>query len=318
MPEKILVVGHRNPDNDAVCAAVGFAAYCNAVDEKIAKEKGEEFAPQFEAVVLGPLPPESAWVLERNGFEAPRLVESIAPGAKVALVDHNEYQQSIPGIEDAEIVAVVDHHRMGPMTTPNPILMLIHPVGSTSTIIAGEFERAGLEITPEMAAMMMSSIITDTVMLRSPTTTQTDKETIEKLAKIAGVDAQEYAMEIFKCRGGEAKMDIHELVCADSKEFEVAGKTVLVAQRETVDLECVMNREDEMRGHMQSLVKDKGYNFVLLLVTDIIAEGSQFLCEGDTTVVEEVFGIKCVPGGTWMPGVLSRKKQVAAPLLSAK
>ena len=138
------------------------------------------------------------------------------------------------------------------------------------------------------------------------------------LAGIAGVDPTEFGLAVFKCRGGEDDMPVDKLVGADAKEFQIGDATVLIAQHETVDLPAVMKREEEIREHMRRLRDDHGYEFVLLLVTDIVAEGSQFMCEGNRRIVNRVFGIHCTgEGGTWMPGILSRKKQVAAKILGA-
>lgn len=317
MSETILVCGHKNPDNDSICSAVAAANMHNIIAERERDRYSEEDFPVYKAVRLGPLPPESAWVLAQQGIEPPELIERIEPGQKIVLVDHNEPQQAVDGVEEADIVEVVDHHRVAGLTTANPVKMVFMTWGCTATILTKMYEAYRVPITQHMATIMLSAILTDTVITKSPTTTDTDREVIQQLAHIAMVDATEFGLKLFKQRGGEETMDIAKLVCADSKEFPVAGKTVLIAQRETVDLPCVMAREDEMRSYMRDLVEEKGYEFVLLLVTDIMAEGSQFIVEGNPEIVEKTFGITCQQGGTWMPGVLSRKKQVAAPLLQA-
>lgn len=311
MSEQILVCGHRNPDNDSIMAAVA----CAHLRNEVAKREGADVV--YRPVCLGPLPVESAWVLERAGFAAPELIEGVEPGQKIVLVDHNESQQAVEGIKEADVVEVVDHHRIGDFATAKPVQLLFMPWGCTCTILAKMFEAYGVEVTKEVATVLLSAILTDTVIKKSPTTTDVDRAVIDQLAQIAGVDAEAFGLEIFKCRGGEDKMDVHTLVCADSKEFEVCGKTALIAARETVDLAGVMAREAEMRAHMRELIEEKGYDFVLLMVTDIMEEGSQFVVEGNAEVVERTFGITCQEGGTWMPGIMSRKKQVAAPLLEA-
>ena len=240
------------------------------------------------------------------------------PKRKVVLVDHNETRQAANGIEEADVVEIVDHHRIADVTTANPIQFLNLPVGSTATIVAMEFRRYGVEIPPSIASVLLSAIMTDTVILKSPTTTPIDREQVACLAGIADVDPLEFGLAVFKCRGGEDDMPVDKLVGADAKEFQLGDATVLIAQHETVDLPAVMKREGEMREQMRRLCDDHNYEFVLLLVTDIVAEGSQFLCEGNRRIVNRVFGIECTgEGGTWMPGVLSRKKQVAAKILGA-
>lgn len=255
MSETILVCGHKNPDNDSICSAVAAANMHNIIAERERDRYSEEDFPVYKAVRLGPLPPESAWVLAQQGIEPPELIERIEPGQKIVLVDHNEPQQAVDGIEEADIVEVVDHHRVAGLTTANPVKMVFMTWGCTATILTKMYEAYRVPITQHMATIMLSAILTDTVITKSPTTTDTDREVIQQLAHIAMVDATEFGLKLFKQRGGEETMDIAKLVCADSKEFPVAGKTVLIAQRETVDLPCVMAREDEMRSYMRDLVE---------------------------------------------------------------
>ena len=260
MSETILVCGHKNPDNDSICSAVAAANMHNIIAERERDRYSEEDFPVYKAVRLGPLPPESAWVLAQQGIEPPELIERIEPGQKIVLVDHNEPQQAVDGIEEADIVEVVDHHRVAGLTTANPVKMVFMTWGCTATILTKMYEAYRVPITQHMATIMLSAILTDTVITKSPTTTDTDREVIQQLAHIAMVDATEFGLKLFKQRGGEETMDIAKLVCADSKEFPVAGKTVLIAQRETVDLPCVMAREDEMRSYMRDVFVDNPTN----------------------------------------------------------
>ncbi|MCH4220814.1 MAG: putative manganese-dependent inorganic diphosphatase [Eggerthellaceae bacterium] len=239
-----------------------------------------------------------------------------APRKSVILVDHNEVRQAVDGLNEAEIMEVVDHHRIGDVSTASPIMFTNRPWGSCATIITTLFRCNEVEIPRGIAALLLSAILTDTVILKSPTATDIDHTQVAYLSDLIGVDAREFGLQVFRCRGGEKDMDIAELVGADSKEFSVGDGTVLIAQHETVDLDGALAREDEARAYMRSLVDQKGYDFVLLLMTDILAEGSQFIVEGNHKLVDRVFDIDSSKG-VWMPGVLSRKKQVAAPILSA-
>jgi len=176
-----------------------------------------------------------------------------------------------------------------------------------------------VEIPEGIAAVLLSAIMTDTVILKSPTATDIDRDQVEYLAGILGVDPTEFGLRVFKARGGEGDITVKDLVEADSKEFQLGDHTVLLAQHETVDLEAVMAREGEIRAHLKQLRETRSYEFVLLMVTDIMAEGSMFIVEGNRRIVNRVFGIHCEgEGGTWMPGILSRKKQVAARILGAR
>ena len=238
------------------------------------------------------------------------------PRRKVALVDHNEFSQAVDGLEEAEVVEIVDHHRIGDVTTNQPICFTNLPLGSSATIITLKLREADIEIPQGIAAVLLSAIMTDTVILKSPTATDVDREQVEYLAGIIGQDPVEFGLHVFNARGGDAEMDVHTLVTADSKEFKIPEGTILIAQHETVTFDAVMQREEEIRECLRGLQKEHGYVFVLLLVTDIIAEGSTFLVEGERKRVDRVFGIDSAKS-IWMPGVLSRKKQVAAPLLEA-
>ena len=251
-----------------------------------------------------------------RGIEQPRLIESVPEGAKVILVDHNEMLQSVDGLNTDDLVEVVDHHRLGGLTTAQPIRVNVKPVGSTA---AREFEIEGVELPESIAALLLGAMLTDTVIMKSPTTTDFDRDMIARTAKTLGVDPVEYGMDIFKCRSNPAELPIDKLVNADAKEFELKnGNKVYIGQFETVDLKAVLGREAEIREAIKTLVAEKGYQFVLFFATDILAEGSQFICEGDTQFVSDVFGVNLNDGeSAWMPGVLSRKKQVAAPILAA-
>lgn len=313
MASSILVFGHKNPDNDAISAAVGYAYLKN----ELARKNGEDVT--YEACRLGALPPETEWILGERGIEVPRLVDHVGEGDKVILVDHNEAMQSADGLADAEIVEIVDHHRIGGLVTANPIRFNNMPIGSTAAVVAREFEIQGVELPQSIAAVLLGAMLTDTVIMKSPTTTPLDCEIIERTAKLVGVDPVEYGLSIFKCRSNPAEIPVEKIIGADAKEFPLDdGSTVFIVQYETVDLEAVMSREAEIREAMRKTVAEHGYKFMLLLATDILAEGSNFICEGETDLVNRVFGIDVDGKAVWMPGVLSRKKQVAAPILAAK
>ena len=255
------------------------------------------FNDVFEDLMANEL--REAVVLDEDGFAVGIVTRSdvaVKPRRKVALVDHNEFSQAVDGLKEAEIVEIVDHHRIGDVSTNQPIRFTNVPVGSSATIVTLKLR--------------------DTVILKSPTATDIDREQVEFLAGIIGKDATEFGLHVFNARGGDAEMDVKTLVTADSKEFKIPEGTILIAQHETVTLDAVMQREEEIREFLRELKEKNGYEFVLLLVTDIIAEGSNFLVEGDHKKIDKVFGIDS-SAAVWMPGVLSRKKQVAAPLLEA-
>lgn len=235
---------------------------------------------------------------------------------RVILVDHNERSQAVNGIDEAEVMEIIDHHRIGDISTANPIRFVNYPLGSSATIVTMHFREYGVTIPKGIAAVLLSAIMTDTVILKSPTTTDIDRIQADYLADIIGEDVTEFGLKVFQCRGADAEMPVDALVSSDSKEFQVGDDTILIAQHETVTLQAVLDREDEIREYMRDLCERHGYDFILLLVTDIFAEGSQFIVEGDHHKIDRVFAIDSSKS-VWMPGILSRKKQVAARLLGA-
>ena len=237
-----------------------------------------------------------------------------ARGKNVILVDHNERSQAANGIDEAEVVEIIDHHRIGDVSTANPIRFMNMPVGSSATIVALQFMENDVEIPRSIAAVLLSAIMTDTVILKSPTATQIDEEVAEKLAAIVGSPVKDFGMKVLSYRGGDADLPIEKLATADSKEFVVGDDTILIAQHETVTLDVVMQREEEIRKFLSELREKNDYAYVLLLVTDIFEEGSMFIVEGLHGHIDRVFGIDSSKS-VWVPGILSRKKQVAAPLL---
>lgn len=306
---KILVFGHKNPDNDAIMSAVVFAQLAQAVDP----------ANEYVACRLGGLPGESAALLEKHGVPAPALLEKIEPAdekVKVILTDHNELGQTVEGIENAEIVGVVDHHRIADVQTAQPIMFVNIPWGSTCCVIARLFEVTGTPMSDAQASLLLAAMMTDTVMMKSPTTTDADRAMAAKLAAQIGVDPVAYGAQVFKSRGADGFTPA-QMVSRDIKKFDIGGKAVYIGQYETVNKEPVLAQADQIRAAMEEYRLANGGDTLVLCVTDIIEEGSQVFVTGDPAVVEKGLGITVVPEGVWMPGVLSRKKQVAAPLIEA-
>lgn len=302
---QIYVVGHKHPDNDSIMAAYTYANLKNTLD-------GEN---EYIAARLGDMPAESAMVFDEHGLQAPVLIERVEPEQAVILVDHNEIGQAVDGIKDAEVVEIIDHHRIADLSTSGPITFINLPWGSTTSIITKLYESCGVEITEPIAACLLSAILTDTVILKSPTATQTDAEHVAELAAILGVDPVEYGMRIFKSRGGDDDVSVEEICSRDSKEFNFGGKKCWIAQYETVDLDSLRSRSDEIAAQVERIQAEGGYDSALMLLTDIIVEGSDFIAAGDTDFIAEAFEVSFDDGPVWMPGVLSRKKQVAAKLI---
>lgn len=310
---KVLVFGHQNPDNDAIMSAVVLAQLLNQVEFN---------GDAYEARALGPLPAESAKLLAEAGLPEPMELDAIEPAAegeapqRVVLTDHNEPGQSVAGLENAQIVGVVDHHRFGGFTTAAPLSIVAMPWGSSCTIVAKLFEVFGQEMSDMQAKLLLSAMMTDTLMLKSPTTIDVDRCVAEKLGEQLGVDPVKFGMEVFLSRPS-GSFTAAEMVGNDIKMFDVAGKKLLIGQYETVDKSRALGMIPEIREAMRAYAAEKSADGIVLCVTDIMEEGSQVLLEGDTAAAQKGLGIEDVAEGAWMPGVLSRKKQVAAPILAA-
>ncbi len=303
----VLVFGHQNPDNDAIMSAVVLSQLLNQL---------EYDGNTYTACCLGPLPAESAKLLADNGVEAPQLIESVDEGQLVVLTDHNEPGQSVAGIENAVVAGVVDHHRFGNFTTAAPLHIVALPCGSSCSIVAKLFEVLGVTPTDVQAKLLLSAMMTDTLMLKSPTSTAVDAAIAAKLGEQTGVDPVKFGMEVFLTRPS-GSFTAEQMVGNDIKMFEVADKKLLIGQYETVDKSRALGMIPEIREAMRAYQADKGADGIVLCLTDIMEEGSQVLLEGDTAAAQKGLEIADEADGVWMPGVLSRKKQVAAPILAA-
>jgi manganese-dependent inorganic pyrophosphatase len=234
---------------------------------------------------------------------------------RVILLDHNELSQSAPGVEDASIVEIVDHHRVGDVQTAGPILFLNLPVGSTATIVAERYRDLGVAPPDGMAGVLLSAVLTDTVLLKSPTTTSTDRAVADRLAAQLGLDAVAFGLEMFRARSERVAFSAGDAVSRDRKEYRVGDLSIAVAQVETVDAAEYLGRADELRAALAEMASMRGFDLAMLLVTDVVREGSQVFAVGKTRIAERALGIELSAGPAWVDGLLSRKKQVASRLL---
>ncbi len=233
---------------------------------------------------------------------------------RVVLVDHNEAAQSVPGLEEADILEIIDHHRLADIQTGNPIYVRNEPVGSTNTIIASMFQDRGLMPSEKMAGMMAAAILSDTVMFKSPTCTDRDRRTAERMARIANVSLDELGRDIFSA--SMDNKDSRELLMSDYKEFHIAGHDLAVAQITCVDSPKMLERKEEFLALMDQLRKDRGFSMVILMLTDVLMEGTQLLFLGEEEVIQQAFNVQPKDNVVFLPHIMSRKKQVI-PMLSA-
>ncbi|MBY5993632.1 manganese-dependent inorganic pyrophosphatase [Ferrimonas balearica] len=302
----IYCVGHKIPDSDSICGAIALAYLKNQIGEDAV------------AARLGELSPETAFILEKFGFEAPELKLSYA-GEQVYIVDHSEVTQAPDDIAEATIVGIVDHHKLGDLTTSTPLECWIRPVGCSNTVIKMMYDFHGVEIPKNIAGIMLCAILSDTVIFKSPTCTTADIRCVEALAEIAGIeDFKGLGMEMFKVKSAVEGTPARDLVLRDFKDFDMNGNLVGIGQLEVIDLSVLDAIKPALVEDIAKLKAEGKRHSVLLLLTDIMKEGSELLVvSDDTAVVERAYGQNLAQGKVWLDGVLSRKKQVVPPLQEA-
>lgn len=303
---KFLVFGHQNPDTDAIASSYGWAHL-----------EREVFGRDAEAVALGTPNEETAFALDYFGVEAPRVVTSaVAEGvSQVILTDHNEFQQSIEDIKEVEVAAVIDHHRVANFETANPLYMRLEPVGSASSIVYRAFKENGVTPPKEVAGLLLSGLISDTLLLKSPTTHATDPQVAAELAEIAGVNLEEYGLALLKAGTNLASKSAEELIDIDAKTFELNGNPVRVAQVNTVDIAEVLDRQEEIEAAISAAIVTEGYSDFVLMITDIVNSNSEILALGSNMdKVEAAFNFKLDNNHAFLAGAVSRKKQVVPQL----
>lgn len=300
------VVGHKIPDSDSICGAIALAYLKNQI--------GEEAV----AARLGELSPETAFILERFGFEAPEYKTSYA-GEQVYIVDHSELTQAPDDIAQATIVGIVDHHKLGDLTTDTPLECWIRPVGCSNTVIKMMYDFYQVAIPKNIAGIMMCAILSDTVIFKSPTCTTADIRCVEALAEIAGIeDYKALGMEMFKVKSAVEGTPARDLVMRDFKDFNMNGNLVGIGQLEVIDLSVFDAIKAELEADIKALKVEGNRHSVLLLLTDIMKEGSELLVvSDDAELVNRAYGKTPVDGKVWLDGVLSRKKQVVPQLQAA-
>lgn len=290
------VVGHRNPDTDSVVSAIAYAEF-----------KGNNFIP----AILGELNNETKFILEKFDIKTPVLLNSINEEDKVVLVDHNEQSQTIEGIKDFQIIEILDHHKIN-ISFSSPIYLSTKPYGSTASLITEKFLETKKEISTKIAGLLLSAILSDTIIFKSPTTTEIDKEFAQILAKISGIEnIVEYGMELFKKKAEVSSKTASQIVFNDFKDFDFKGKKIGVGQIELIDANDIMNRKSEIIVEMEN-IKNNDYFAIILVVTDIMKEGSYLWVVGNKESIYNIFNI--TDENNYKEGFLSRKKQVIPPL----
>lgn len=301
---KIYIFGHKNPDTDSITSAKVMEIYC--------KKKGMD----VEAFRLGNLNKETKYIFNYLKIEEPSLLEKVEEGQDVILVDHNEFQQSVDGIEKSKINMVVDHHRISNFETSEPLFYRAEPVGCTATILYKLFKQDGIEIEKLEATLMLSAIVSDTLLFKSPTCTAFDKEIALELAKIANIDIEEYGLEMLKAGTDLSDLSAEELINVDSKEVMLKDIKAVIAQVNTASIPDMMTRKEEIEKAIEKEIKDKNLDIFFLAITDIINSNSQAIVLGNKAELAETsYNVKLENNTAFLEGVVSRKKQII-PILT--
>jgi manganese-dependent inorganic pyrophosphatase len=305
--DNVYVVGHKSSDTDSVAAAISYANLKNRLGMP------EIYVP----AAAGTINNETKFVLEHFGVPVPETITD-GKGKKIVLVDHNEVGQAVDNIKEATLMEVVDHHKIGDITTPSPIFFHNEPVGSTATIVSAMYDQYKVPITREMAGVMISAILSDTVLFKSPTCTDKDKAEVEKLAKIVGEDYMQYGIAMLTAKSDISSKNARDIVKGDYKHFDFAGTKAGIGQIEVMDLSVLAPRKKEILEDMEKVRKEEGLSFVLIMLTDVMKEASDLLFVGTPVdKFEKAFDGKMENNSIYKKGVLSRKKQVIPPLEAA-
>lgn len=305
--ENIIITGHKNPDTDSICSALSYAYIKTRLGAKVT------------ACRAGKVNPETQFVLDYWKVSAPELVEKVEEGQNIILVDHNEMAQAVDGLDKANLLEIIDHHRLGGIVTANPLLVRMQPVGCTATILYNVAVENKVDLPKEIAGLLFSAISSDTLYFKSPTTTEKDKEAAGALAKIAGIaDPQGYALDMLQAGSAINSMTADEITHGDMKEFDFPQGKVTVAQVNVMDGEKAKAKWPELQKSLQAMVDKGEADTTLLMVTDIMDEVTELLWAGkNKDILDKAFGQAEADGHYHLPKVLSRKKQIVPPLTDA-
>lgn len=296
------VFGHKNPDTDSIISAIVMTEYLN--------KKGVE----SKAFRQGNITKEVQFVLDYVNINTPELLPELEAGMEVVLVDHNNPTETVENLADLIVTDVVDHHAIK-LNTGYPLNYRAEAVGCTNTVLYKLFKESSFEISKRTATMMLSAIISDSLLFKSPTFTAEDKMVVDELVKIAGIDVEKYGLELLKAGTDISDLSAEEILNLDAKKKDDYNTRIIVAQVNTADVDDVLKREDELKDAIKKSIKDNNLDLFLLLITDIINANSMTIVMGEKVdIAEEAFGVKVVDDKILLKGVMSRKKQILPPI----
>lgn len=305
MSKEILVLGHKNPDTDSICSAIAYSSLKN--------KTGDKTFP----IRLGELNKETEYVLEYFQVEKPKLQTDIS-GEDVILVDHNERTQTADGFEEARVLELIDHHRISNFNTDEPLKVRMDVVGCTSTIVFELYKEAGVSPEKNIAGLMLSAIISDTLLFKSPTCTEKDVKAANELAEIAGVDLNKYGLDMLIAGTNLDDKSEEELLNMDMKIFEIDGMKLGIAQVSTVDTNKVLAKKEKFEKTIKEMITKENLVLFMFVITDILNNDSVSIILGDRIdIAEKAFEQKADNNIITLNGVVSRKKQIIPPLTKA-
>lgn len=308
--EEILVYGHKNPDSDAICTSIAYAELRNLINNKNNNEKAV-------AVRIGDVNEETKYALNYFGAEIPRYVDNVA-GKKIILIDHNERTQTADGFEEAKVLELIDHHRIANFKTDEPLKARVEPYGCTSTIVCEMYQEKNIVPSKKMAGLMLSAIISDTLLFKSPTCTEHDVNACKYLADIAGVNLREYGLELLKAGTNLSSKTEYQILNMDMKVFELDKGRFGIAQVNTVNEEDLLSKKDKFIVEIDKMLKDLNLEGFMFVITNILTNDSVAIVRGNKVdILESAFDKKAVDDVFTLPGVVSRKKQIVPPLTKA-
>ena len=296
---KTYIFGHKNPDTDTITSSLVMA--------NLEKALGNEDAV---ACRLGNINKETEYVLNYLGIEAPVLIDNVEDGANVILVDHNSPKESIDNLENVNILKVVDHHKIA-LETAYPLYYRAEPVGCTETVMYKLYKENNVEVDKTIATLMVSAIISDTLLLKSPTTTEEDVKAVAELAKIAEIDPEVYGLEMLKAGTDLSSFSIDEILHLDAKKIDFKEVKSIVNQVNTASIPEVMKMKADLEARMNEIISEENLDLFMLLITDIVNSNSQVIALGkNASLVEKAYNVKLEDNTALLEGVVSRKKQV--------
>ena len=293
------VFGHTSPDSDSIVGAISLSYLKNQL--------GEDCVPTRQ----GKISAETEFILNMFGGNVPELKTSYA-GEEVYIIDFSDYGQAPEDIKEATILGIVDHHKLGDIITSTPLECWIRPIGCSNTVVYEMFKSYDIEIPKDIAGMMMMAILSDTVIFKSPTCTKVDTKAVKELAKIAGIeDYKALGMDMFIVKSAVDGATARELNTRDYKPFDMNGNKVGVNQLEMIDITALDDKKEMIFEDMKKMKEEEGLHTMMVLLTDIMKEGSQMLVvSDDASKIESGLNVKLENNEVWLDGVLSRKKQI--------